>query len=257
MSIVDDALNYEKYVATHGTYQLTRLIQQTSTTTVNLPTSGGTESIFEIPPKVFNAAKSFLSFTATCSAAAGPAAYNVMFADGYPFIRQIQLYTRTGIYLVDINDVDRYTNMTLRHESKLQDVLSWDKVSGLNNPVPNPPLVPSGIFNGLTPSNDIGAHDGNAAGARFNHTEINTKWLEPSYVISGSDGLVDPIVSVRVDFDKLKNCLLGLDKDLYFKGEILNLRIVWNASTKVYGISASALSMILWVLHLMQLILQT
>lgn len=229
MSVIDHSLDYSKYAYTHGSYQLTKIMQQTGGQTSSLTATGGQDSIFEIPAKVFNLARSNLSFTLTPTAAGGTS-YNWLYADGLTMIRQLQLYTRTGIYLVDINDVDRYTNMVMRRENKLEDVLTWDKIDG--------------VFSGLSPSNVIAD-----ANIRPNSTAVpgtagfsggKTNYLEPLYMVVGTSNTATPLINIQIDFDKIKNNLLGLDKDLYFNGEILNLKIVWNSNIRTLFTSTVA-----------------
>jgi hypothetical protein len=148
-SVVDESLNYEKMVHTYGTYQLSRLIQQTGGQGVVVGIAGGDQSIFEIPPKVMNFSKSILSFTLAPTVTAG-ALFPFMFVDGYPCIRQLQLYTRSGLYLCDINDFDRYSNMTMRRNTLNSDVSGWD-CPGAGYLITNA----VGTYNGLVPGSAI------------------------------------------------------------------------------------------------------
>lgn len=233
-TLVDSALDYQKYVSTHGTYQLTRLIQQTGTQTVPVPNAGGAESIFEIPPKVINFAKSSLRFSVT-PVAGGANNFNCFFTDGLPCIRQLQLYTRSGLYLVDINDLDRYSNMVLRREVPHEDLLNFDNINSAN---------PTGLFEGLVESNILAASnfrlDSTAVAGQAGASSANTNYLEPLYYIYGGLNTATPVLNYCINMDIIKNSLLGLDKDLYFKGEILYLRIVWSPATKFYFVSPTA-----------------
>lgn len=223
MSVIDNSLDYSKYIYTHGTYQLTKIIQNTGVQTQSLTAAGGNESIFEIPAKVFNFGRSSINFTLTPTALINN--FNWMYVDGYSMIRQITLQTRSGQTLLDINEFNKYTNMTMRRENKLEDILTWDKVGGL--------------FSGLIPSNAPAVEN-----IRPNSTAIasngKTNFLEPTYIATtvglapGASGPVGgPVINVQMDLDKIKNTLIGLDKDLYFNGEILQFKIVWDTNAKM------------------------
>jgi hypothetical protein len=223
-SIIDDALNYQKYIHQYGTYQLTRITQQSGSMTMNngtpLQLNGGDETIFEIPPKVFNCARSSIRFTVTVPIPPNTK-FNWVYTDGIMYFRQIQFLTRLGTYLVDLNDADRYSNMVLRRETKFEDYITWDK--------------PGGTFEGLAESNCLAAANlrPNLAGGG------TTNYLEPQYVTTGVvgtgvAGIGAVTINVRFDLDRLKNSLFAEDKDLFFNGEILNIRLVWAPATKMY-----------------------
>ena len=213
-------LDYTKYQMTHGSYQLTKTIQQTGYTTTTLTTSGGQESIFELSPKVYNFAESYLEFTAT-PVASGADFYNRINLDGLTFIRQITLYTRSGLFLADIPDVGNYMNMTMRRNFKIDDVQTWDKEGGK--------------FEGLRCSNV-------AAGSnyRYDGTTGTTAYLEPSYLRVGGKNTADPVINVQMNLNRIIHSIFSQDKDLYFGGEVLYLRIVWNPTTKIAFIGKSA-----------------
>jgi len=143
-----------------------------------------------------------------------------LYTDGIPFIRQIQLYTRTGLFLADIPDVCNYTNMTMRRSFKINDVMTWAKIDD---------------FEGLSCINVIAA-----AGQRPDNTAVNTSYLEPRYIESGSAvNTADPVFEFQVNLGRIVNSIFSIDKDLYFGGEILYLRIVWNPTTKIGFIGTS------------------
>jgi hypothetical protein len=230
-SVIDDALNYEKLVHSHGQYQLTRVIQQTGGQTVPVTSSGGNDSIFEIPAKVWNLSKSVVSFNLSPDTVG--AAFIWANIDGFSCIRQMQLYTRSGLYLCDINDFDRYTNMTLRRENLVNDVIGWDSPgSGLVQ------ATATGTFEGLSPSSDVVANPP-AVTARLDGTALSSN-LESRYAIPGATTTVNsPAINYRLYLDKIKNSILAENKDLYFNGEILYLRIVWGLPNRVFFTSAS------------------
>ena len=182
--VVDEALDYSKVVHSYGTYQLSRVVQQTGGQTVTVTLSGGQESVFELPPKVFNLSKSYLSFNlappATGTKQAGIPYFNCLNVDGLPFLRQIQLYTRTGMMLCDITDVDRYTNMIFRRENLQTDVLTWDVP--LNTADAVLAVAPAtGAFEGLY------ANKTNTIPKRYDGSNL-ASLLESNYVLIGGAG---------------------------------------------------------------------
>ena len=182
---VDESLDYSKIDHTYGTYQLTRVVQQTGGQTFDITTAGGQESIFEIPPKVVNFSKSFIE--ASISIPIGAAnAIAWTYADGFTFIRQIQLYTRSGLYLCDINDLDRYTNMMFRRELLNADVLGFDRPKAVNAAT-----ISEGYFEGLIPLNPAQAASFRPAYKATNVVGLNSMF-EPQYMlISGASANVN------------------------------------------------------------------
>ena len=231
MSIISQELDYQKRNFSHPTYTYTKLTQQTGGQTITPQAASNVESIFELPPKVFNLSKSILSFTFT-PPAPGANTFNKYFCDSICEIQQIQVYTRTGIFIADINYANNYTNAISRHETKLEDIISNDK----------PHNTYGGYLEGLFPSNLGGqsinseaiirpaAGDANntVAGAGF------TSFLEPAYAVVGSTNGANPVIERRIALKNFKNSLLSVNNDLYFGGEILYLKIIWAPTTKVY-----------------------
>eukprot|EP00732_Lithocolla_globosa_P000407 Lithocolla_globosa_v1_NODE_121_length_6109_cov_174.362075.p3 type:complete len:177 gc:universal NODE_121_length_6109_cov_174.362075:3686-3156(-) len=155
MSVVSQALDYQIKSVEHPTYQLSKVTQQNGGTGVTITPASGQESIFELPPKVMNLSESILSFTATYAELNGK--YTWVYTEGIPLIRQIQLYTRTGVHLVDINDLNKYMKCTMRMSHKVEDVITWDKVGSS-----------SGYFEGLSINNSYDATTDSTK--RPNHT---------------------------------------------------------------------------------------
>eukprot|EP00732_Lithocolla_globosa_P004070 Lithocolla_globosa_v1_NODE_3535_length_1644_cov_125.396476.p1 type:complete len:451 gc:universal NODE_3535_length_1644_cov_125.396476:1375-23(-) len=217
MSVVTQSLDYQQKSVSHPTYQLSKNTPQTGSTTVTITTSGGQESIFEISPKVMNLSKSILSFTST-PVASGANKRNFVHIDGVSLIRTIQLYTRTGVYLCDINDLNKYMKMTMRQSHAIDDVMTFDK--NLNG---------NGYFEGLRTNNSPTATSADATRPTAN--ECNTLITEPSYLTVGTANDASPVVNYQLPLGRIVNSILSIDKDQYF-GEIMYLRIVWAPSTQ-------------------------
>lgn len=233
MSLVSNELDYKKYVSSHPSYTMSKVLPQNGIQTVTMTTAGGEETIFELPPKVYNLSKSILSFTLTPAIgvpAVAETVLNKIFADTIGAIRQIQLYTRTGLFLVDLNYANNYTNAVSRHETPIDEVLQNDK-----------PLNGYGFWEGLSCSNYAGRQNAAegiirpAAGAGDNGTAGAglTDYLEPKYVVVGTDASANPVINYKVPLKFFKNTGLEVDKDLYFGGETLYLKIIWDNRNKV------------------------
>lgn len=220
MSAIDEALDYSKLDHMYGTYQLTRVVQQTGNQTNSISLQGGMESIFELPPKVWNLSKSYLQFQLNPVSSGTSPHFNWLHIDGVPAIRQIQLFTRSGLYVCDINDVDRYLKMVTRRKNLIGDVETWDHIGK--------GTVASGFFEGLQTCNVLATDSDRPDGVA-----CDIHYLEPSYCISGTDSSAAPQINFKIYLDKFKNSILALNKDLYFGGEIIYLRIVWNSTSKV------------------------
>jgi hypothetical protein len=222
MSIVATELDYKAKSISHGSYQLSKVIQQTGGQTISLTASGGLESIFELPPRVMNLGKSILSFTSTPELTAGK--MNGMFCDGLSFIREILLYTRTGTWLCNIQDLNKYMKMTMRRSHKIEDVTSFDKA-----------LHDYGYFEGLR-CNGLDVND--AVNALFNRPTSNggegsyTSILEPSYFIAGGLGTATPVVKIQIPFSRIVDSMIGLDRDQFFN-ETIYLKISWASSNQI------------------------
>ncbi len=216
MSVIDDSLIYEQLPHTYGTYQLTKITQQNGSQVAANSVSGGTESIFEISPKVVNFSKSVLQFTL---APVNAVTFNWLYTDGIACIRQLQLFTRSGVYLCDIQDFDRYTNMTFRRETLGDDALRIDIPLNTADGVL---FGSSGFFEGLMPIDPVVGNPIRPTLATATGVTVN----ESQYCLIGPTTTPSPIVNFRIQLSQIKNSILGLNKDLYFNGEILLLRIV-------------------------------
>ena len=222
MAITSEELNRNSFAIKHGTYEYTKVVPNTGSQSTTITTSGGQEVIFELSSKVYNFNKSILSFTLT--PALTSAKYNWMFADSLCMLRQVQLYTRTGLYLVDIQDANRYTNMTLRHETRSEELFTCD--NGADGSL---------TWEGIRKCNRLAS-----ANYRADGTGSQTNYLEPLYFHIGGSGTATPVVNCKIDLGKMKNTLFDLNKDLYFGGEVLYLRLVFAPSTQICFAASSA-----------------
>lgn len=110
--------------------------------------------------------------------------------------------------------------MTLRRETKLEDILSWDKVDG--------------VISGLVSSNvlDINNIRSNSNGGAASNRKTN--YLEPLYMVTAPvAAAATSILNFQIDFERILNTFVSLNKDIYFNSKILYLKIMWNPTTKI------------------------
>lgn len=214
----------------HGSYELHKIIQQTGGETVTITTSGGQESIFDLPPDVFNLGRSVLEFTATYPAS-GAGEYDWVYADTVSVMRQLQLYTRSGLMLCDIPHLSKYLKAVGRWE------MSADELATQTIAVSPSGATADGLKGVLQPSNSTAATNYRpvtvAAGSRA--------YLEPQYLIRGTTAnSAHPVIKYSIPLKHIFQTIFSLDRDLYFGGEIVQMRIVWAPSTEAYFFSDSA-----------------
>ena len=120
MSVVSRELDYKPVVISHGSYQLSKVTSQLQL--AKLTNTSGLESIFELPPKVMNFSKSILSFTATAPTSGGNPVFNWLHTDGCPWIREIHVYDRQGLFLAQVPAFNYYMKSVARKSSKIMTI---------------------------------------------------------------------------------------------------------------------------------------
>src|SRR2546423_10364190 len=108
MTEVADQIDYKKETFFHPTYRMNKILPQSGSQTFTLTAAGGNETILEIPVKAFNLYRSYFEFIVVPTA--GLAALGT-YKDVITSIRQLQLYTKSSVYLLDINEVGNYSKI--------------------------------------------------------------------------------------------------------------------------------------------------
>ena len=223
MSLIHpNSLDYTQYNFVTPDYQLTKLIQQTGGQINTITTSGGMESIFELPAKVFNFGKSFLSFSISIPDG-GANNYNWFQTNVIPFWQQIQVYTKGGLFLCDLISAHNYSNLVNPVETKLENLKTYDQ------------YVAAQAGTGYGQCFRIQGES--ATNYRPNDTEPDngTDKLQYTFVSTvGEAGTGGLTANFIIPFSMFKNTIMGLNKDLYFNGEIMMIRFVWGPSTKLF-----------------------
>lgn len=242
--VIAPELDYKIKSLSHSSYQLTQIFQQIGLPTVTLGSSGGPDSIFQIPDCAFNLSESMLNFTLTPPVTTGANNANWVYVNCIAPIRQLQLYTDQGLYLADLYDVGNYTNMIFKYETKNEDLQTTPSLfNNVADPTGFEGLMPCGVI-ANSPLNTIVAATNsfklarptpwaNTLGGNTVGYGINS-YSESAYVLPGSkaDASPTPVINFKIPMRKLKNTIFGLDKTLCF-GRILYLRVVWQATGKI------------------------
>lgn len=124
-------LDYDPATVRHPRYNhLANIPSNSEWTTVPMTLGGGGMTRVEITSNtVFNLYRSILKFLINPPAGVDPLDINWLHLNGLAAIRRLHLYSATrGTILCDLNEVGNYLNMISRHETKSDDLQSFDKL---------------------------------------------------------------------------------------------------------------------------------
>ncbi len=227
MSEIKSELDYKKVDVSYPEYRISKILPQNGSQLVTITGGGGQASVFEIPANVFNLAQSKLSFTMT-PASAGAGVANWLPKDTLSMIQAVQLYTRAGVYLCDLQYANTYSNLVTPIETKLEDFLEY--------PLGGTTAVESQVSRGLRRSNALGSSSTKTVASpcalRPDATSARVNYTEKQYCEPGTLATADPALSFQIPLDQFKQSILACNKDLYV-GESLILRITWSAVNRI------------------------
>lgn len=246
-----DSLKYRKKEFLHPKYKLSQLYPLSGLQTQTITAAGSTEIVFQIPTKVVNLSKSYFNFTMTPSAATTANAQS-FFAHKTPLscIRQIQLYSQNGAYLCDLNYVNKFLNVAHFAETSYADFSS-------NGYITSTTVGDYNIFAG--PSGNLGTAvsafnfaqrvvtDNAGVVAALNSAGTNPlSYIERQYFVNGENGAVGaggaaPVFNIQFPMKYLYDTIFNVDKDLYFAGEVLQLRFVFDVRDSAFFESPNGL----------------
>jgi len=256
--IIAPEVDYKPALISNGTYIYSKIYQQTGGDTLTLNTSTGQTSVFELPPDVYNLAKSRLNYKLTPTAS-GANLQNAIFSDTIPEIKSIEFHDGAQAFPVRIEDVNKYLKTILRHETKLEEMLTNDvPFSGVDGV-----QTSGGVWEGLhqiehnensVALNVVAGADAAAIVADLNNNLLISKVRND--VIPGSPDVAEykdnsaayyvganyadankkrrlansatPIITRNFPLSIFYNTLLAMNRDVYFGGKTMYLRIVWN-----------------------------
>lgn len=257
MSLQNKQIDYSvPVIPVVPSYKFSKLYQQTGGTEVSIGASAQ-ESIFELPTRCINFSRSVLRYTVV------PQANNTdnqwFFSDCIAPIRQIQVYTRGGTYLCDINNVDKLSSVTLKAETQINEAIvrdggtkatagtagtnddSFCEITGKVSYTATTETQTAATTPGVS---TFGGYEGDVVTAitrvpnyRYDGTDGESNF-EPIYLKLGNVNQNVTMFNVEIPLSLFKNTILELDKDFYF-GEVLILKITWNDKNALGFKSAS------------------
>ena len=182
-----DTIEYRPSVMADSEYKVTRLVQNTGANNVAISTSQSVATI-ELPAVAMNLAKSYLNFTVSVAAHTDADRYAFAYRDTPP-IQRLELFTRSGKYLMDISNFANVYQAFGQRTKKVEDY--------------------HGFSDGVVTKTDI--------------NNLTTK-----RILVGGDGTTAAgvVVDFKIPGHELYNTILSLDKSVYF-GEVLQLRITF------------------------------
>ena len=258
MSLVSSEIDWRSKNHKFGTYRQARLVQQTGGLTLDLSTSSSVEAIFEIPTKCWNQANSVLAFNVNLPAA-GAGINNVIHTLGAPWCNRVQLRSKGGSYVVDLQQADTYMrcvagpskNMKDFLESSVQTAGAVSKATVVNHA--DSMVFPSNAHRYRAPIENVTEADASrgpvipAAGSVLLETQAtyggnacrllggaaiaaDLSFCEPQYFPVGAANAVD-VLSYKVPLKEFVGTALADVRDIYYP-EIMELVITFNKIDK-------------------------
>lgn len=224
VDIIAKELDYQTKISSEPSYSYTNIYPQSGGTQFSVA-NGGSDIIFELPPtSVYNLSRSYISMSVVLPASVVKDEYTWGWIDMYPYFRQIQLKTRGGLPLLDLNQAHFYSKMTLKYHKKLIDTMKGISIGTGTN---------TQIFE-INSANNVLADATLNGGVRPNNSAPNKSYIENRYLIRGVVTANPPVqadsnitCTVNFYFKDFCDTILALDKNLYFN-ETLVLRCVFN-----------------------------
>jgi len=237
---------YKKYYPTNGIYNVT------------CDAAGGRETIWKLPDEVMNLAKSRLEFNMRIPPnEVDDETYTYTFKDVISPIRHIQLYTDSGTILCDIPYFNNYSKIVRKPFTPLDEYLTYSLFNGSyingeytggsgnflrrNDCERNQESAPGFTINGGV----VSRVSPSVIGLRDSGYRCEMNYLEPQYFESMLGQIqVDPLppydpvmvdfgLNVSIQLDTIKNCIFGLNKDLYFNNQTVFLKIIWESRNRI------------------------
>lgn len=217
--VTADQINYHQKMFSHPSYRFEPQFSNTFGQPIVLGSSQVPVTI-NLPPEVFNLSQSYLLYSVNLPTA-GAAAYIWYAQQALKEISHIQFYSGSNMWIVDLDNVQNYLDITLKKELEQDEFLSNDPMVGVygNNSVVN--AIPA-----LRNSNNTIT---NTANLLANPSSIN--YSEPAYYQVGA---LNTGVSYQVQFPLrlIKNTAFSIDKNLYF-GQTTYLKVYFGPLSKI------------------------
>jgi len=188
-----------------------------------MPYTTTAETLMEIPTVVFNLSESYISGHIAIPA---PAALNTpwWYTKGMPLISEVDLYTRSGIYLCQLPNFQNYMELMRPIHTPMGEYLTSDITSFLSKSGSNVDEVPA-----ITPNNGPGYNDANEFAYCTNANAYGN-------VTIGANPITVPF---NFPLKAIKKTIFAMNKDFVFP-DILVLRILWGPGSKFVWQGTSA-----------------
>lgn len=252
-TVVSDQLKYTKKSFSHPKYKLHNIYPLSGLQETTVTSSGGQEIIFQLPVKCMNLSESFINFDITLAVGLTAAQQKTIWKNLTPLslIRQIQLYTQSGVYLADIYYLNKYMNTVFYPETSEKTFSTFPNlVAGSDDTYAN-------LANFYTYETHATTSTVSNTHAYENKVITDSTGANPSLVLissskerqhffpgvqSGVGAAPDSMVyKIQFPMKYVYNSIFNLDKDLYF-GEVLQLRIVFDSKDACGLVSLSQTS---------------
>lgn len=235
---ISHTLDYKKYNLTYPSYAMTVCLPVSGGNTWSV-SAAGTEILIELPPTAINLARSILYFQVNLVDNAGgmntPNIQSWFHSGCLSFIRQMQLYTRTNTYVCDLYEAQNYTEVVWKAETKQSDFMTYDQaVNSVGGAAIPTNINNSGFSRMLQPSQVILP---NLANHRHDNSNPQLAIYEPLHfyatnVYTNNAYAGNFLLNIELPLGMIYNTILAEDKDIYFGGEIMVLRLVLNGTSR-------------------------
>jgi len=253
MSIVAaPEVQYAHKKSMHDQYLYSLIFPSSGSQSVTLTANSSPDVVFEVPSKVLNFSKSYLSFKLEIPAVA--TRVQAMSCIGVPQIQRISLATRSGLYLCDLPHFQEYTASVLPLVTKQSDMEAHGSAKlgaiaprvGAVLPLTksrNSPTIAAANVKALTPADKEGQNVYSASGYIPSHA--TSQWEELSerngaiaHLLVNGDPEEAMYTTHIVPLSAAAHSVLSIDRSMYYP-EVLLLQVHFNPTSR-YAKSYSA-----------------
>ncbi|GAM23100.1 hypothetical protein SAMD00019534_062750 [Acytostelium subglobosum LB1] len=218
---VSKELDYTPLLVAEPEYEYTRLYPQSGTTSTTVY-SGGNDTVFEIPPsKAFNLSRSHFRFNFTIPGIADKS--QMVFADFCPFFRQVQVYTRGGLYLMDHTNFHLHSKMVTARNKPLVETENTFNTFVQGEEQSMIPCLSSKLPRSYDPGFVFNPNSGE---------EAIVPYVETKYFAAGDAANAQLLLNVTIPFSEMYEWILCVDKDIMLN-ETLLIRFVWSELSNI------------------------
>src|SRR6185437_2760923 len=175
---------------------------------------------FNIPSEVLSMGASFLNYQVSIPAPTN-GNYIWWYGDTTAEVQHVQFFGASNQLLCDLDYMNNYYHVVWKKETSITEFLTMDPLGR---------FAPSGVL-----ANQVPALRNSAVGGTPSPSSVN--YDEPAYFNVGALNTA-VTYNVQLDFTRLKNTFLELDKMIYFP-QITYLKIFWAPVSKVCYMSTS------------------